>query len=252
MDQTLLNSLIIAALLLGSAGLLILRIIREKRRTTDLRSIYQLADEKEIFLQAEIPQFEEDILKSAGLQTETNPIAGDSFHVLQRNVLWSFPAGTPIRLLVTSPGPGEGRSFVAANLAVALAKVDKRVLLVDANHSRRVLHKWFQLDDGVGLADLVIGLQQKKEFSDQELECVAAKYIQPTKVKNLSLLTGGYGNGLDHAGMLTAAPSAILNDYEVVIVDAPSLEEVWNLRQVPYWHDVLLVSQTGPIQTPIH
>jgi tyrosine-protein kinase Etk/Wzc len=58
---------------------------------------------------------------------------------------------------VASPGPGAGRSFVAANLAVLAAQAGRRVLLVDADLRRGSLHQAFGLPRGPGLTDAITG-----------------------------------------------------------------------------------------------
>ncbi len=60
------------------------------------------------------------------------------------------------QVVVTSVLAGEGKSTVAAHLAVFLANTGKRVLLVDANMRRPVLDQYFQLEKGLGLVDLLL------------------------------------------------------------------------------------------------
>ena len=62
-------------------------------------------------------------------------------HTLQRKVL-----------AVCSPNAGDGRSFVAANLAVVLAQQGQKVLLVDANLRKPVLDQWFPAAKAPGLS----------------------------------------------------------------------------------------------------
>ena len=60
----------------------------------------------------------------------------------------------PLRVLVvTSPGSGEGKTFVASNLAITLAQSGSRVLLVDADLRRPVIHTVFGISNTVGLVD---------------------------------------------------------------------------------------------------
>jgi len=63
----------------------------------------------------------------------------------------------PSHVLVTSALPEEGKSLVAANLAVALARAKQRVVLVDGDLRRPSLHKLFALEPAPGLADLLNG-----------------------------------------------------------------------------------------------
>lgn len=65
--------------------------------------------------------------------------------------------GKRLPLAVVSPDVADGRSFFCANLAAALAQLDGRVLLIDANLRRPRLHEIFAVSDRVGLADVLAG-----------------------------------------------------------------------------------------------
>lgn len=63
--------------------------------------------------------------------------------------------GKPIAVL--SPDAGDGRTFVAANLAVAFSQVGERTVLIDANLRSPRLHRLFDIDERAGLTDLLAG-----------------------------------------------------------------------------------------------
>jgi receptor protein-tyrosine kinase len=60
-------------------------------------------------------------------------------------------------LAIVSPGPGEGRSYVAANLAVAFSQLGERTLLIDADMRRPRQHSIFDVPDRVGLSAVLSG-----------------------------------------------------------------------------------------------
>lgn len=69
-----------------------------------------------------------------------------------------FTGETPKRALaVVSPGPGEGKTFFSANLAVALSQLSGRTLLVDADMRGPRLHTLFGLENGLGLSGILSG-----------------------------------------------------------------------------------------------
>ncbi|MBR3138191.1 polysaccharide biosynthesis tyrosine autokinase [Candidatus Saccharibacteria bacterium] len=83
-------------------------------------------------------------------------------------------------ILVTSVNASEGKSFVAANLAISFAQADKNVLLVDCDLRKGRSHKMFGLSNTSGLSNLLAGsLRNVRE------------YIRPTKIKNLDIVTCG-------------------------------------------------------------
>lgn len=108
-----------------------------------------------------------------------SPIS-EAYRVLRTNLRFSGienPGGT---LLVTSSGPGEGKTTTAANLAVILAQAGKRVIIVDTDLRRPSLHKFFGLPNEVGLCSLFLG-------DAVSLESV----IQRTAVEGLYMVSSG-------------------------------------------------------------
>src|SRR6185436_18338695 len=67
-------------------------------------------------------------------------------------------------LLVTSSESGEGKTVIAANLAVSLARLNQRVLLIDADLRRPRLHEIFGGDEGPGLTDVLLGKASNAAF----------------------------------------------------------------------------------------
>jgi tyrosine-protein kinase Etk/Wzc len=66
-------------------------------------------------------------------------------------------------IVITSPTPGVGKSFVSANFATVLASVGKKVLLIDGDLRKGYLHRHFGLERGAGLSDVI----EAREILDQ-------------------------------------------------------------------------------------
>lgn len=90
----------------------------------------------------------------------------------------------PQIILVTSPGPGEGKSTTVANLAVAMAESGRRVLVCNADFRQPQVHRAFGLEEGPGLTDLL---------SDRSHTARLADLVVPTGVPGVSLVHGGSG-----------------------------------------------------------
>jgi chain length determinant protein tyrosine kinase EpsG len=75
----------------------------------------------------------------------------------QLQIRWSGAAAAPRALAVVSPGSGEGRSYLAANLAVAFAQLGERTLLVDADLRAPRQHRIFGVADRIGLSAALSG-----------------------------------------------------------------------------------------------
>jgi capsular exopolysaccharide synthesis family protein len=81
----------------------------------------------------------------------------ESFRALRTNVLFSHPDDGPQTLVITSTGPGEGKTMVASNLAISFALDGQRVLLIDADMRRPRVHDVFGLDQEPGLSNVLVG-----------------------------------------------------------------------------------------------
>lgn len=166
------------------------------------------------------------------------PIA-EAFRSLRTSIGFSALT-TPIRsLIITSAGPGEGKTFVAANLAVTLAQSGKRVVLVDTDLRKPQQHHMFDLEREPGLTNLML---------DPQAELV--DFLQDTAISNLQVLTSGTlpPNPAD----LLGSPRAVqvmeqLEDYaDIVIYDSPPAATVTDAAIVAqHVNAVLQVVQAG-------
>lgn len=87
-------------------------------------------------------------------------------------------------VLITSSLPGEGKSWVATNLAITFARGGYRTILVDADMRKGVQHKKFRLKQVPGLSDFL-------NSSIEDYEGELPRYVQPTELDNLCVLPCG-------------------------------------------------------------
>ena len=83
----------------------------------------------------------------------------EAFRSLRTSLLLSTADQPPSTLLVTSTQPGEGKTTIATNLAIALAQVGQQVLLVDADLRSPSLHQLFGTREHLGLVSYLAGHQ---------------------------------------------------------------------------------------------
>jgi len=107
------------------------------------------------------------------------------FRTLRTNIQFMNVDGKLKSLLVTSTVPGEGKSWISSNLAIAFAQAGKRVLLVDADMRKGRQHEIFDLKNTKGLSNYLI--MTTKESSLDSI----GEYIQNTIVDNLYVMTAG-------------------------------------------------------------
>src|SRR5215211_6206558 len=102
---------------------------------------------------------------SEGLVTLLNPAsaASEAYRTLRTNLLYSF-LDAPARVLVlTSPGPSEGKSTTCANLGVVLAQAGKSTLVLDCDLRKPAIHRFFGLRNINGIVDTLAGERQLQE-----------------------------------------------------------------------------------------
>ena len=90
------------------------------------------------------------------LKNPRSPVS-EAFRSLRTNLEFTNVDRALKNLLVTSSGPGEGKTMIAVNLATIIAQGGKRVLLLDADMRRPRIHKIFGLSNRVGLSTLFRG-----------------------------------------------------------------------------------------------
>ncbi|PYM53573.1 MAG: hypothetical protein DMD79_26185, partial [Candidatus Rokuibacteriota bacterium] len=141
-------------------------------------------------------------------------MAEEAFRSIRTLVFHRQAPGTPRTMLVTSAEPGEGKSFVAVNLAVALAGTGEPVLLIDADFRRPSCHQVFDLNlPKVGLSSIL--------YRDQPWD----GSIVATSVPNLAFLPAG-PMPPDPAALLSSERArellaALRERYAWIIVDSP-------------------------------
>lgn len=126
---------------------------------------------------------------------------------------WFRETSTPNTLAIVSPEAEEGRSWLAANLAVVFSQLGERTLLIDADLRRPTQHLRFGLDDQVGLSSILAGradqtlVQRIPEFID--LSVLVAGAVPPNPQELLS------------RPELRRLLSDCASKYDVILIDTP-------------------------------
>lgn len=155
-----------------------------------------------------------------------------------RSSLLFMPAGNgsekPRLLLVTSSIPNDGKSMTTANLAITLALGGARVLLVDADLRKGVVHRRFGVENASGFSEV---LQQKADWRE---------VVRPTSVPNLWVVPSGTPTQNSSELFLQPVTRRVLEEmaaaYDYVVLDTPPVmaaDDVTTLA--PLAHGVIFV-----------
>ena len=148
-------------------------------------------------------------------------------------------------LMITSPLPSMGKSFISLNLAVLLAQSGKRVLLIDADYQRGQLHKQFGLKMGPGLPEVVRGKSELKET------------VKATQVENLYVIPRGFmGDGRN--GETTPGSrefgrfmDVVAHRFDICVIDTPPVLSVSTAATLgKQAGSTLMVVKEGEIKEP--
>ncbi len=145
-----------------------------------------------------------------------SPIA-ESYRTLRTNIISRRKSDDPLCLMVTSPGPQEGKSTTISNIAITLAQMGSKVILLDSDLRKPVLHEIFNLKKEIGLSD----------YYDEDHKYKLDDLIKKTAIKNLSIITSGYLPP-NPSEMLASKKteeliSKLKENFEFVVFDTPPI-----------------------------
>ncbi len=156
------------------------------------------------------------LLPKGGIQQQTPEQLTqlvESFRTLRMNVMHS--SNSTVSIAVSSPSPGDGKSFIASNLAMSFADAGFRTLLVDADTRRGTLHDMFELPRSPGLTDFLAG-----QADDRAI-------VHATGHDKLMLIPTGHPRRQSPELLITAKLPKLVAEmrtrFDVVIFDTPPL-----------------------------
>ncbi len=172
-------------------------------------------------------------------------LVAESFRSTLISILFSDENGdSPRVLVVTSPGPEEGKSTVVSNLAIAIAEVGRKVLLIDADMRRPRQHEIFALENKRGLSSL---LRERAILNgDRSL----GGLIRETEVPGLFVLTSGpetfATTSLVYSSYLADLLGYVREEFDSILIDTPPMLQISDARVLGRMADrVILVVRAG-------
>jgi succinoglycan biosynthesis transport protein ExoP len=166
----------------------------------------------------------------------------ESFRALVTSILFADePGSRPRTIVVSSANAMEGKTTLTCNLGIAMAELQKGVLLIDGDLRNPRLHTIFDLENNFGLSTL---LSRPLIAAQSDLK------IMPTFVPGLFVLPGGpptaAAANLFHSTQLTEILSTLRKQFDTIIIDTPPCLLATDARVVGRLSDaVILVVRAG-------
>ena len=171
-------------------------------------------------------------------------LSSECFRATLTSILYAGNNGKhPQMLVVTSPSPSEGKTSVVSNLAVCLAEIKQRVLIIDADMRKPRQHSIFDVPNSWGLSDL---LREQNPIGGLPLEAIALE----TEIPGLYVLPSGPGThsiaNLLHSPRTRELLQRVREEFNTVLIDTPPMMQISDARVLARMADaVILVLRAG-------
>jgi polysaccharide biosynthesis transport protein len=162
---------------MGSLGLGLLGAVLRDRLDHTIRYADQVSDDLGLTVLGAVPQLGNGKRTLADRNGTSEAL--EAFRGIRMNTMYAYGAAGPVTITISSPGPGDGKSFVASNLALSFADLGKRVLIVDGDIRRGRLHSTLDRPRTPGLTDFLSGDADRDQV------------IQSTPYANVSFIASG-------------------------------------------------------------
>jgi capsular exopolysaccharide synthesis family protein len=171
---------------------------------------------------------------------EPESVASEAFRTVRTNLFYSLVDEPPKVITVTSPHPGEGKSFVSANLSVVLAQAEKNTLVVDCDLRRPVLHDFFGESNLWGIVNILAGEAGLEEVWLEPLLGLKVVGVGPVPLHPAELLSSRRfaeflrqaREGFDYV-LLDAPPTQIVADAAIIAAQGDGVLLVFDAQNTP-------------------
>jgi capsular exopolysaccharide synthesis family protein len=166
-------------------------------------------------------------------------IFAESFRATLPSILFNGSAeGRPRVIVMTSPNPGEGKTTIATNLAIAISEITRHVLIIDADLRRPRLHHVFNVENRKGLSELL--------NSDEEMTAHRVhEHLHETDVPGLLVLTSGQeikdSSKLFYSRRLPELLHILRGEFDTLIIDSPPILQIPDSRLLGRFADGLIM-----------
>ena len=163
----------------------------------------------------------------------------ESFRQIRANLQFATANTDATVIMVSSPGPGEGKTTIVSNLAIALAQAGKRVVLVDCDLRRPSVHRMFKsVEREPGLTNVLaaMGAELSDAVQQTEMEGVSVVPCGPMPPNPAELLS---------SPRMKRLLAELAQQYDVVLVDSPPMLVVADGSIIAAQVDLVIVVVDG-------
>lgn len=148
----------------------------------------------------------------------------ESYKSIRTNISFALSTSERRIFAVSSSNPGEGKSTMSANIAIALAQGGKKVLLIDADMRKAVQHKIFELKNKKGLSSAISKMEKVEN-------CIVRGVMD-----HLDVLTAGptppNPSELLASNQMTRILDQLAEEYDTIIIDTPPVNVVTDAMEL--------------------
>jgi capsular exopolysaccharide synthesis family protein len=167
---------------------------------------------------APISEKQDIVTRGQKVYLASKSVVAEAYRTIRTAVFFGAPKGEAKTILVTSPAPGDGKSTIVSNLAIAMAQAGQKTLVLDGDFRRPVQHKIFEIDQNKGLSSVLAGRLTVDEA------------VQPGPVKGLDILCRGpevpNPSELLNSDVFAEILKNLSERYDRIIIDSPPVTPV--------------------------
>jgi len=145
-------------------------------------------------------------------------VVAEAYRTIRTAVFFGSPKEQAKTIVVTSPAPGDGKSTLVSNLAIAMAQAGQKTLVIDADFRRPVQHRIFEVEDRRGISSVLVGRHSIEEM------------VQSGPLKGLDILACGpempNPSELLNSEVFAQTLRRLCERYDRIIVDSPPVGPV--------------------------
>jgi len=181
--------------------------------------------------------------RSKTLVVQNNPKSpvSEAYRVLRTNLQFAS-LDNPLKvIIITSSGPGEGKTTTAVNLAITFAQSGSKTLLVDGDLRKPIINRVFGLNNQKGITN-ILALQEDYNW-----------YINKCPTENLDIITSGAippnPSELLASNAMKEFVHKLRDDYDMIIIDSPPVGSVTDAAILSTIADgTVLVASSGKVE----